>query len=58
MFEPATSWTLPARLFMVSEWSARCSRRGDPMSCVNAIENPLAPPYEPQNPTDEKPDYA
>ncbi len=29
---------------MVSEWSARCSKRGDPMSCVNAIENPLAPP--------------
>jgi phospholipase C len=58
MFEPVTSWTLPARLFMVSAWSARCSRRGDPMSCVNAIENPLAPPHEPQNPTDEKPDYA
>jgi phospholipase C len=28
------------------------------MSCVNAIENPLAPPHEPQNPTGQKPDYA
>ena len=56
MFQPNTSWSLPARLFMVSEWSARC-RRG-PMSCVNAIENPLAPPHEPQNPTSKVPDYA
>ena len=58
MFQPDSSWSLPDHLFMVSEWSARCSKRGDPMSCVNAIENPLAPPHEPQNPTDEKPDYA
>jgi len=58
MFEPDTSWSLPAHLFMVSEWSARCSVRRDPMSCVNALENPLAPPYEVQNPTGERPDYA
>ena len=58
MFQPDTSWSLPAHLFMVSEWSARCRRKGDPMSCVNAIENPLAPPHEPQNPTNRKPDYA
>ncbi len=58
MFQPDTSWSLPAHLFMVSEWSARCRRKGDPMSCVNAIENPLAPPHEPQNPTGRKPDYA
>jgi phospholipase C len=43
MFEPNASWSLPAHLFMVSEWSARCSRRGDPMSCVNAVENPGSP---------------
>ena len=24
MFQPDTSWSLPAHLFMVSEWSARC----------------------------------
>ncbi len=58
MFEPATSWSLPAHLFMVSEWSARCHKQADPMSCVNALENPLAPPDEPQNPTNHKPDYA
>ena len=58
MFQPDTSWSLPAHLFMVSEWSARCTRKADPMSCVNAVENPLAPPHEAQNPTSRKPDYA
>ena len=57
MFQPDTSWSLPAHLFMVSEWSARC-RTHAAASCVNAIENPLAPPNEPQNPTSRKPDYA
>jgi phospholipase C len=46
MFEPDASWSLPAHLFMVSEWSARCSRHGDPFSCRNAIENPGTPPGE------------
>ena len=58
MFEPATSWSLPARLYMLSEWSARCHRRNVAASCVNAVENPLAPPHEPQNPTGQKPSYA
>jgi phospholipase C len=58
MFQPDTSWSLPAHLFMVSEWSARCRPHAGPRGCVNAIENPLAPPYEPQNPTGRKPDYA
>jgi len=44
MFEPNASWSLPAHLFMVSEWSARCSRAGDPMSCVNALQSPALPP--------------
>jgi phospholipase C len=43
MFEPNASWSLPAHLFMVSEWSARCRRIGDPMSCVNALQNPVNP---------------
>jgi phospholipase C len=43
MFEPNASWSLPAHLFMVSEWSARCSRHGDPMSCENALESPGSP---------------
>jgi len=44
MFEPNSSWSLPAHLFLVSEWSARCSRYGDPMSCVNALQRPQDPP--------------
>ena len=58
MFEPVSSWSLPAHLFMVSEWSARCHGAADPMSCRNAPENPLAPPHEAQNPTGRKPHYA
>jgi phospholipase C len=34
MFEPNASWSLPAHLFMVSEWSAKCSTP-NPASCVN-----------------------
>ncbi|HWE61509.1 MAG TPA: alkaline phosphatase family protein [Chloroflexota bacterium] len=44
MFEPNSSWSLPAHLFMVSEWSARCTQPGDPMSCVNALQSPRNPP--------------
>ena len=43
MFKPNASWSLPAHLFMVSEWSARSSRPGDPMSCVNALQAPASP---------------
>jgi phospholipase C len=57
MFQPDTSWSLPAHLFAVSEWSAKCSRRGDPTSCVNAIQSPPAPPGEPQA-DGRRPDYA
>ena len=58
MFQQDTSWSLPQHLFMVSEWSAHCRRRNVAMSCVNAIENPLPPPHEPQNPTGRRPSYA
>src|SRR5436309_11318677 len=44
MFEPNASWSLPEHLFMVSEWSALCSQPGDPMSCVNELQNPARPP--------------
>ena len=40
IFEPNASWSLPEHLFMVSEWSARCSRAADPMSCVNELQSP------------------
>ena len=44
MFEPNASWSLPAHLFAVSGWSARCSVPGDPMSCRNALGKPERPP--------------
>jgi phospholipase C len=58
MFQPDTSWSLPAHLFLVSGWSARCAQRGNPMSCVNAPQAPGSPPGEPENVTGATPDYA
>ena len=43
MFQPNTSWSLPAHLFTVSEWSALCGDT-DPNSCVNAVGHPGDPP--------------
>jgi phospholipase C len=43
MFQPNASWSLPAHLFLVSEWSARCSD-GEAMSCKNALQLPALPP--------------
>jgi phospholipase C len=51
MYEPNASWSLPAHLFMVSEWSARCARHDEPMSCVSALQNPV-------NPSKARADYA
>jgi len=39
MFEPNASWSLPAHLFEVSEWSACCATH-DPSSCKNALQLP------------------
>ncbi len=58
MFQPDTSWSLPSHLFMVSGWSARCSQRGNPTSCVNAEQAPGSPPGDPENLTGAVPDYA
>jgi phospholipase C len=33
MFEPIRSWSLPAHVYMVSEWAAVCAKVGQPMSC-------------------------
>ena len=38
MYAPADSWTLPAHLFLVSAWAARCSNPRDPMSCSSNLE--------------------
>jgi len=39
MFEPDNSWSLPAHLFMVSEWSAHCTNT-DASSCTNDDADP------------------
>ncbi|MGZ4444531.1 MAG: alkaline phosphatase family protein [Nocardioidaceae bacterium] len=43
MFEPDMAWSLPAHLFTVSEWSARCTDH-DAATCTNALSNPAGPP--------------
>ncbi|HEY1563833.1 MAG TPA: alkaline phosphatase family protein [Gaiellaceae bacterium] len=58
MFESDTSWSLPAHLFLVSGWSAKCLRQSDPMSCHPAVQDPGSPPGEPGNTTGRPPDYA
>ena len=40
MFAPADSWTVPAHLFMVSAWSARCPNPNNGMSCVSDVVRP------------------
>jgi phospholipase C len=35
LFELVDSNSVPAHLYMVSGWSARCPKAGDPMSCVS-----------------------
>ena len=43
MFEPNASWSLPAHLFLVSEWSALCTSPGDPFSCQSNLQDPGLP---------------
>ena len=47
MFEPNASWSLPAHLFLVSEWSAYCTQEDNPSSCINALQT--RPAERPQN---------
>ena len=62
MFEPNSSWSLPQHLYMVSEWSAKCLRIGDPMSCQDAVQTPDLPKDFRRNFTRRlipgRPDYA
>jgi len=58
MFEPNASWSLPEHLFLVSEWSAKCSVRNDPMSCVNALNHPKSPPHPGFGTGGKDPNYA
>ena len=44
MFEPNASWSFPAHLFLVSEWSAYCTQHDNPSSCRNELDSPGNPP--------------
>ena len=44
MFSSTTEWSLPAHLYLVSEWSAACHTLNDPMSCQSADLYTLPPP--------------
>jgi phospholipase C len=43
MYEAVKSWSLPAHLYMVSAWSARCASSA-PMSCKTDIAGPYQSP--------------
>lgn len=45
MFEPNYGWSLPAHLFMVSAWSARCHDPDNPMTCHTALQHPAYPDH-------------
>lgn len=44
LFTSAAAGSLPAHLYLVSEWSAKCGKAGDPQSCINALQNPDGSP--------------
>jgi phospholipase C len=50
MFQPNASWSLPAHLFQVSGWSARCTSH-NPMSCVSDLDASGARPSNFADPT-------
>ncbi len=56
MFAPADSWTLPAHLFLVSAWAARCQSARDPMSCTSDLE--LAEEAQIQRSREDQPIWA
>jgi phospholipase C len=58
MFESAGSRSLVSHLYLVSLWSAHCTKRHRPASCHNAIENPGDPPHTGQNHGSTAPIYA
>ncbi|MCU1372979.1 MAG: hypothetical protein JWO68_265 [Actinomycetia bacterium] len=40
LFQSSASWSLPEHLFLMSGWSARCTKADVPSSCVNDDSNP------------------
>ena len=57
MFQPNISWSLPAHLYMVSMWSARCARHAA-SSCRSALNGPGVPPDWGSHPSPKPPIYA
>ena len=54
MFAPVDSWTLPAHMFLVSAWAARCAN-DNPMSCENdSVQEAGGQKWHPR----KKPPYA
>ena len=58
MFQPDLSWSLPAHLYLVSLWSAHCTRLGAPSSCATAVNRPGNPPNWGRHPTHRSPNFA
>ncbi len=58
MFEPAGSMSLPAHLYLVSAWSAQCSRTGDPSSCVSSLSPDSLLDFNPTPVPQPRPNYA
>ncbi|HET7567594.1 MAG TPA: alkaline phosphatase family protein [Gaiellaceae bacterium] len=57
MFQSDASWSLPAHLYLVSGWSARCAS-AKPKSCRPAVELPGHPPRASEGVETDGPSYA
>jgi phospholipase C len=44
MFSSSTEWSMPEHLYLISQWSAQCSRLNDPLSCSNFDPRQIPPP--------------
>ncbi len=58
MFSSVASWSLPSHLFLVSAWSARCTKHNAPSSCKNSPDAPGDTPNWGPHPTKKPPIYA
>jgi phospholipase C len=58
MFEPNYGWSLPAHLFQVSAWSAKCRPPTDPLRCRSDLADPPEGPAAVRSPTTHAPVYA
>ena len=58
MFQSDASWSLPAHLYLVSGWSAKCRNGWKPMRCHNAVQAPANLWKNPGDPFKKPPLYA